>query len=544
VTKPVFRVQAGDPTGATRRPSALVGAGGRAAHAAADLHSQAMAGWYPPLLSADAAWLPERNISIARIRDMVRSEGWAQSVVDRFVDLSVGATFRLSSKPDARLLGISPEEARELGRQIETRWFTFAEDPTFRCDAQRRLKFVGHMGLSARHLIRDGEAVTLLRWKPRGGWPYATAFQCIDPDRLSTPDGMIDGERIRGGVELDADGAPVAYHFRRRHPHDVGLSLDGFAWDRVPRWDVVQGWERPKVLHLYEMLSADQTRGVSKLVAGLVKSRLLSRYSEAEVKAAAINGSIVGAFYTELGSEFTNEVLGGGGRSSLNWDDWANSRAKYYEDRRTLADARFVTLFPTDKLEMNVNPRNVVGYPAFQAAFLQNFAASLGISYEQLSMDWSKTNYSSARAALNEVWRTITRFRALLADGIAQPIFTAWLEDAIDIGDIDLPRGAPDFYEAPFAYTRAEWIGPPRGYVDPVKEAQAAMLRIQARISTLEREIAEQGGDMTLNLEQLAREDQELIRLGLAPAALPVIAEDDEDPDARDRREREEAGAA
>nr|WP_246733935.1 phage portal protein [Oharaeibacter diazotrophicus] len=510
-----------------------------------------MAGWYPPLWSPDAAWLPERNLSIARIRDMVRSEGWAQAVCDRFVDLSVGSTFRLSSKPNARLLGIDVDAARDLGQRIEERWRVYAEDPTFRCDAQRRLKFVAYMGLSARHLVRDGEATTLLRWMPRRGWAYATAFQAIDPDRLSTPAGMMDGDRLRGGVELDADGAPIAYHFRRRHPHDVGVASDPFAWDRVERWDMVAGWERPKVLHVYEMLSAEQTRGVSKLVAGLVKSRLLSRYSESEVKAAALNGSIVGAFYTELGPEFASEVLGGGaGGRGVDWDGWATSRARYYDGRRTMSDARFITAFPTDKLEMNVNPRNVVGYPAFQAAFLQNFAASLGISYEQLSMDWSKTNYSSARAALNEVWRTITRFRSLLADGLAQPIFTAWLEDAIDIGDIELPPGAPSFYDAPYAYTQAEWIGPPRGYVDPVKEAQAARERIAAKISTLEREIAEQGGDLMLNLAQLAREEALVAEMlpGLvaagATAAADATATEGEDQDARDRRERLEAGAA
>src|SRR3546814_2280701 len=44
-------------------------------------------------------------------------------------------------------------------------------------------------------------------------------------------------------------------------------------------------------------------------------------------------------------------------------------------------------------------------YPQFARFVLQKVAASLGISYPQLSQDWSSLNYSSARALLNEIWR-------------------------------------------------------------------------------------------------------------------------------------------
>lgn len=35
------------------------------------------------------------------------------------------------------------------------------------------------------------------------------------------------------------------------------------------------------------------------------------------------------------------------------------------------------------------------------------FAAATGVSVEQVTQDWSKTNYSSARAALMETWKTL-----------------------------------------------------------------------------------------------------------------------------------------
>lgn len=515
---------------------------GRASHAASDLTAQAVAGWMPALRSADGDWLDERDLTVARTRDLVRNEGWAQSAVDRLVDLTVGATFRLSAKPDALALGIDEAAAKAFAQQIEAKWRAFAEDPTFRCDAQRRLPFAGLVGLTARELIQSGEGLALLRWLPRDGWPYSTCVQIIDADRLSNPRGMMDSDTLRGGVELDEGGAPIAYHLRRRHPHDAWTSADGYVWDRVGRWDDVYGWERPKMLHVFEALRPDQSRGVSRLAAGLVKTRLLSRYSEAEVKAAALNGSIVGVIYTQLGAEFATEMLGGGAqRGGLDWAGLSDARKSFYGDRKVLDDARFLTAFPSDNVEMNVNPRNTVGFPAFQTAFLQSFAASLGLSYEQLSMDWSKTNYSSARAALNEVWRAVSRLRSIITWGFAQPVYTAWLEDAIDTGEVEVPAGAPSFYEAAGAYVRAEWIGPARGYVDPVKEAQAAALRIKARISTLEREIAEQGGDINLVLPQLAREDAMLKEHGLsAPETDLGVTAPTDDPGS-DRRPGEGA---
>ncbi|MCS0501387.1 phage portal protein [Ancylobacter mangrovi] len=528
--KPRVRVRA------PSRPSGLgagFGSAPRASHMAGDYLAQAVRGWVPPLQSADAEWLYERDLSVSRVRDLVRNEGWAQAAIDRSVDMTVGATFRLNAKPDPDRLGISRDAAETFARQIEAKWREIAHDPTFRGDAERLLPFAGQVGLLARELVQVGEGLAVIRWKPRERWPYATALHIVDADRLSNPDGRPDDDRMRGGVELDADGAPIAYHIRRGHPGDVSSSLDSMTWDRIPRFDDVDGHDRWKVLHVYERRRPGQHRGISRLVAAVVKMRLLSRYSEAEVKAALLNGTIIGAVYTELGQEFAREALGdrSGPLEGFDWETFNTTRAGFYKAGAGMEDSRFLTLFPSDKLDLNTTPRNTAGFPAFQTAFLQGFAASLGLSYEQISMDWSRTNYSSARAALNEVWRTVQRLRALLIWGVAQPFYTAWLEDALDSGALEPPAGAPDFYDVPGAYAQAEWIGPGRGYVDPVKEAQAAALRIKARISTLEREAAEQGADWQMIVAQLAREQAALTAAGVTgpeSGSLAAVKDDDE----------------
>ena len=142
---------------------------------------------------------------------------------------------------------------------------------------------------------------------------------------------------------------------------------------------------------------------------------------------------------------------------------------------------------------------------------LRHIGTGLNIPYELLLKDFSKTNYSSARSALLEAWRYFNGRRQWLSTYWATPVYELWLEEAVNKGLVD----APDFYENRYAYTRCKWIGPGRGWVDPVKEAQACQIRMDIGLSTLEAECAGQGLDWEEVLEQRAREKAKLAELGL-----------------------------
>ncbi|GAW85008.1 hypothetical protein bplSymb_SCF00208P028 [Bathymodiolus platifrons methanotrophic gill symbiont] len=74
---------------------------------------------------------------------------------------------------------------------------------------------------------------------------------------------------------------------------------------------------------------------------------------------------------------------------------------------------------------------------------------------------------------------------------------------------------APGFYDNKALWTRCKWIGPGRGWIDPVKEAQASKIRMEIGLSTLEDECAIQGLDWEEVLEQRAREQTKMQELGL-----------------------------
>ena len=168
-----------------------------------------------------------------------------------------------------------------------------------------------------------------------------------------------------------------------------------------------------------------------------------------------------------------------------------------------------------DEIEMQTASRDVASFDAFVRANIRLIAASLDVTYEELSMDYSQTNYSSARAAMVHAWAATQSLASVLEAQIVRPYYVAFLEEAFDRGYLTVPAGAPDFYDAIDAYAEAKWIGPGRGYVDPTKEIDAAAARIEAGVSTLEDECADQGKDWEEVLDQRARERDRLRELDL-----------------------------
>ena len=483
----------------------------RSAHEAAATDHQDLVSWLPAGMSGQAAMTFERDLISARVHDIARNDGWASAGMDRHVDALIGGGWRLSAKPNARALGIEQEAADDFADALEAEWRDYATDPRFHCDVERSRPMAGNLALACRHRFLDGEALGVIYFIDSGG-PYRTAVNVIDPDRLSTPMGRTDSVTLQSGVELDENGAPIAYHIQSSHPGDIyypGSKLHN--WERIER---ETEWGRPVVVHAFDPKRAGEKRGLSTLSPILRKLKQITRYDEAELQAATLN-AILAAFVTSpFDHETMADVLGAG-----TLDQYSAERLAFHKEAPIrFPGAQVGFLYPGENVNLTKpsHPNSV--FEAFERQALRNVSSAIGLSYEQLTMDWSQVNYSSARAALLEVWRGLTSRKASFAAQFMQPIYMAWLEEAIETGRVALPSGAPEFLDRRAAYCHAEWIGPGRGWVDPQKEADAAVTRLDAGISTLERECAEQGLDWREVLAQKAREKREMERLNLDPS--------------------------
>ncbi|OBU85862.1 phage portal protein [Chromobacterium subtsugae] len=482
--------------------------------------TQEMGDWLPFIRSPDAEINQFRDRMVARSRDLVRNDGLAQGAVTRILDNTVGVSMRLSSMPDYRALatmtGIREFDAvwaNEFQQVVEALWRGFADDIGRYNDLSRQLTVSQQLRLGLRHKLVDGDSLIVNYWKPDRVYPgaarYATCYLVVDPDRLSNPWQMVDTKYLRNGVEIDDDGVPIAYHIRKAHQNDWYNAIESNEWERIEREDD-DGWVR--VIHDFERDRAGQNRGIGIFTSVLSRFKMLARYYGVELQAATIASSFGTYITSPFDSAQVEEAINGSDELSA----YQDLRADFHEARPVMLNgARIPTLAPGESIETVAAAHPHSGFGEFVRAMQLTFAAASGISAEQITQDWSRTNYSSARAALLESWKTLERRRAEFKIGTASPMYATWLHEAMDNGDLPLPRNAPDFLEFRTQYARCEWLSVGRGWVDPVKEPQGSVLKMDAGLSTLKRECAEQGLDYEEAIDQRALEVRKFKEAGL-----------------------------
>lgn len=463
-----------------------------------------LAGWLPFLRSADSDINYDRDRLAARARDLVRNDAWAKGAINRMLDAAVGAHFFPIPRPNwralARQFGPSFDLAwyRDFVSAIRNEWYLWANDPNFQADAAESQTVTQMFRTALRAKLVEGDGLGMMLWQPdavRNGLArYATRLQIIDPDRMSNPQEMIDTHDRRNGVQINEAGAPVGYHIRRAHQYDWYDSVASITWDFFPRRTA---WGRPVVVHDFDKERGGQHRGVGVLTVAMGRFRQLNRYDDASLKAALIRATL-GFFLTSPRDE--NDASDSLSLQSADGADeyFQNlANALYNQQPVMINGARVPVLAPGEKLQVAAGPGSTDDYAAIQDSGHRSIAAATGQATPEVSNDFSKLNYSSYRGALLQASKTLARIRGDFASGFATPVYTAWMEEAIDRNPGLLPRGVrPDqFPELRAGLCGVRWIGPGRGWIDPVKERQGEVLGLDAGFGTLEDTCADIEGE-------------------------------------------------
>lgn len=460
--------------------------------------------WNPSRGSADTDLLPEKDIIDARARDLTRNEPVAKSGVNAQLDMVVATGATLHPIPDYKMLGMSKQEADQWARDVQSRFHAFADSVDI--DATRQGNLADLTRLIYRSRITVGEGTAIPLYLPdRPGVDYGLAIQIIDPARVSNPYYMPDTEDLRKGVKIDEWGGPVGYHVQKSHPADAM-----FGYSNVMEWEYIPArtdWGRPRFIHAFEKERPDQHRGISALAAVMGQFKILSDYKQAEMQAALTN-AIVAAF-TESALDQTSllELFGGDAQEMI------RQRAEYVVKMKAGA---VIPLFPGDKFASHSPSRPNAAFGPFVDNVLKHIASGFDLPYELLMRDFSRGSYSAIRAAFMAAWKTASTARYWLQTQWLDVIYMLWLEEAVAKGDVE----APGFYEKKAAWARSKWIFDGKGWLDPVREAQASQLRIASGISTFEQECAEQGLDWEEVFEQRAAEQARMKELGLDTATI------------------------
>lgn len=473
--------------------------------------------------SVDEMYLPIKEEADAKAADIICSNSTASGAVQTYVDSVVGHQFRLNAKPNYRRLGISADDARSLAKDIEAAFTEYAEDPRCFIDAERRLTFTGLIRAGVRSHMESGEIFSSAEWFSKQGSNFNTSIKRINPGRISNPNNIMDTDKLRAGMELNSRGASVAVHLRSNQYCPYGLhSLSG-NWRRIPMY---KAWGREQILHVFEPFGDGNCRGTTAFINVLGSLKTLERYKGVRLQNAVINAMYAATIESEMDPQTIFQVLGGDESGAKSLVNYMEAVGEYHKGANIrMNGAKIAHLFPNEKLKLNA-PANVDnGFADFERSILRHIAAGLNLSYEQLAKDYSQVNYSSARAALMNEWRFFMGRRAMIASRYATKIYWLWLEEAINRNIIKLPSKAKfNFYEATSAWGRASWIGAGRLSIDGIKEIKEAILKIEAGLSTYEKELANLGEDYQEIFEQQVREMKERDSEGL-PRAIWAKAE-------------------
>jgi lambda family phage portal protein len=492
-------------------PKKKAGLLGQTAFSAASLSSAEMGAYRPVLRSPDAALLQNRETLDSRVRDMERNSGLLYSLVDQKLNNVVGASLRPQVKPNWRALGITQEQARDLGRQIEAVWSMVESDPDFMADAGRRLSLAAMARVEYWHWLVDGRAATMPLWLPRYGSTFGTVFMPIDPTRVSNPDGQPDSRYLRGGIEIDRWGAATAYHVKERNPGDIYASANDFGWTRVPAYT---RWGRRRFIYGFAQRQAEQTQGRSPLLGVLKKIRMFEKRDDLELAAAIINATYATYVYSDLPSDQIFKALSeapagdaqDAGEAVLSYME---TQAAYYRQNSVMVDGAVIPhLLPGEQIKAVEGARATSEFTQSQRQFMTNIGWALGLPYELASGDFSKSAYVGMQAAFQEAHKATVADRKLFCQQMMTPKLDLLVEEAIAAGMIEIPRGAPAYAAARGAYLNVEWIGPGRAVVDPLKDANARKVNMMTGNLTLEQSLAEDGIDVEDQIAAIGREEE------------------------------------
>ena len=372
-----------------------------------------------------------------RARDLYEGGGLARSGPETLTTSVVGWGIHPKPEIDGEYLGMSDEVREEAERNILREFKLWAENTM--CDAARQQDFYGLQQLAFLSMLMSGDVFALFGMKENRRTPYQTTIRLLEADRICNPNSSGSSEstesdsggRIIDGVEIDREGAVIRYHIASRSPNAASDSSE-LTWEKIDAYGSDTGY--PNILHIMTYERPEQRRGIPFVSAEIELIKQFSRYMNAELA-----GKVVSAMLTLFITSENDD-----GKAGM--EDAVNEDEKVTDDelKLELAPGAIYDL-PPGKNVTTVDPkRSDTQFEAFVNTCITVIASSMGIPKEVLIKKY-ESNYTAARAALLDFWRTVRVYRTRFNTAFNQPIYEQWLSEAVATGRIE----APGFFDDP-----------------------------------------------------------------------------------------------
>jgi lambda family phage portal protein len=459
-----------------------------------------MQNWIPRRLYTRQAESMERERIVERSIDLVASDPHASGIVDNFATTVVGPGLYPEPSLDAASLGIDKEILRRIQDQLRAAYNLW----THYADAGWRMSFGEIQYLVKRNMLEYGEFLVLLPMLKDPIRPYSLACMVIHPLRLGTPSDLLASGNIHDGVELGDYGEPVAYWIRNATTSGYMTALGNTSgnYTRVParrghRWNVIHG---------YVQHSPDQVRGMPFFAPAMKYFRDLNDYLDAELVSNVVTAAF--SLFIETGAVDPMTMAGALAHHTYTDDDDAESDLRYQE----LIPGAIMYGSTGQKPHAITADRPGPTFKVFVKEVKKALAMSVNMPYVSLFHDVEETNYAGFRAAMLDAWRVFDAQRVWLGNRFDGPVRKMLVEEAWLRGHIP---DISDFYDRMDAYCSCQWIGSPKGNIEPIKEVQADILAINNKLKTRAKANSERGSDWRRTFAQLQEEEEDLRDRGM-----------------------------
>lgn len=451
-----------------RRPRSYIGGSLVSSGFEASRIGRRLSGWVAERRTTNALLAAGGEQLRARARQLCRENPYASNACEAFTAAAVGVGIKPSSLIDDPTLKVA----------IQKLWLRWSDE----ADADGLTDLYGLQALAARAMFEAGEV--FIRFRPRrlsDGLSVPLRIQLYESEMLAYTknEGAPSGNVIREGIEFNAIGERVAYHFYRSHPGEVYPVIFDFSYTRVPA---------SEVLHLFMPKRPSSIRGVPQITPSMVRLYLLDLYDDAELerkKTAALFAGFVTKKSPTAPNPLDTEPSDNIALGPL--DDPGPGAAL-----APLEPGQMQVLEEGESVEFS-SPADVGGnYEAFIWRSLLAICAGCGVPYSAVTADSSKSNYSSSREQQVEFRRRIDQVQHLvLVFQMCRPIWQRWLQTAVLSGA--LPIKPADYLAAPHNYEAVKWIPPKWDWVDPLKDRKAEQLALDMGVKARSDVIEEEG---------------------------------------------------
>jgi capsid protein len=483
---------------------------GRSGHTGAD-RSRLYQDWGTEDLDQGDIWNADSHVLGGRSAGLVRNNAYARALLNAWYDGVVGPDgLRWQSLYRADPLAEDiPDDDRQTRRRINYTVRRALAHHRMDAEGLRTWRDMQLAALYSKALYGGAWAVrTMLPQRP-GSPTHATCWRLIHDLRVSNPDDQPDTDRIRHGIELDANGTPVAIHVRMAHPSQLMADSAGHTWRRIPFWDA-RG--RRQVIWYANRESPDQLRTVGWYAPVITLIAHLGKVQEAHVVAKRLQSCLGMIVETDdpvkaARADRNGVVLG------------RNTKIvpgrTYYTKRGSK-----ITAFNTQYQGSD--------YAAFSDALFDLVCAGFGggaLPAHVVKARLDKASLAAARASLAQAWRSYRREHVALGEDFCRPAIASLIDEDLARGRLELATGL-DLDAA----AAGMFIPPQRLLDDDERVLKAAMLKRQLGVSrtTLARENG--GYDLDEERQAIAEEESRDDDAGVAHPA-GATPEFDDEPD-------------